>query len=419
MFKAVDKDENIITISDARSHNNLFCRCCNSPVYYVPGNTSVKYGKSPHFRHFPKRKCIDNWNHDKTQWHRDWQNCFPIDSQEVIFEKDGKKHITDVALSESGVVIEFQHSYISPSEFKDRNDFYTALGYRVIWVFDIQKSYSRRKIGINERGYDALIEAYYWDSPLDCLREYRLNSSVDVFLQITDSETDTKMLRLSRSDVGFKLLYAPSFFSKEDFIRFAYSPDELRKYRCHHSKEEFEKFGELKFKGMDCSKRTIVLGCPLTSSGSETSIEDCRHCQFHELENKETIGCLKQYLSMPIAEEINASEAHRDALEQIKGIRLTAIPNEKFFTVNSPKGKSLEELWDDYSSAGIMILLNLNSGSRIKICRSWFLEGKNSNKYECEIRMKGHRHFMKDRKLVIYPEKKQFAVLWWDTPSQS
>ena len=418
MYKAVDKEGNIITLSTASNNNQLYCRCCHSPVYYVAGDISCKYGKSSHFRHFPKCKCDDDWHHDKTQWHRDWQNCFPIENQEIILEKGGKKHIADVALPDSRVVVEFQHSHISPTEFEDRNGFYTGLGFRVIWVFDVQNQYSQKRIGISERGYAALLQAYYWDSPVSCLRNYELSSCVDIFLQVTGFDNDTRLIRVSRSDAGFKLLFAPSIFFKDDFLEFAYSPDDLKKYRFHHSKEELEHFGDLKFKGMDCSGRKTVLGCPLAESGSEVFVEECRQCQFHSIENGKKIGCLKHYLSLPIAEEINAGHVYRDNLEQAKGIELSSIPNERLFTTNTPDGETIDRIWSEYSSAGVMILLNLHSGSEIKMCKSWYLEGRANNNYKCEIRMKGHQYFMKDRRQVIYPEKKQFAVLWWKEPTQ-
>ena len=49
-------------------------------------------------------------------------------------EKDEKKHRADVLIN--GYVIEFQHSPISRDEIKERNEFYTNCGYKVIWVFD-------------------------------------------------------------------------------------------------------------------------------------------------------------------------------------------------------------------------------------------------------------------------------------------
>lgn len=414
---AVDEKGNTITLSEASNKLQMFCRCCQKPVYYVAGDSSNKYGKISHFRHFPGCRFSDDWNHDKTIWHKNWQDCFPIENQERILKKEDEKHIADVLIPESAVVVEFQHSHIAPDEFNARNSFYVALGFRVIWVFDVQKHFSKKKIGISERGYSALREAYYWDTPLDCLRTHALNNDVDIFLQITESANAAKLLRVSRIDDGFRLFFAPGVFSREEFLAFVRSPDNLCKYRFYHSKEEYIKYGDRRFKGMDGKGRKIVMGCPMVSSGFVVSIEKCRSCPFYVAETGGKVGCLKHYLSLSIYEEINAGTVYRDNLNQTKRIELSAIPNEKLFSINVPKGKSIEEIWKEYASAGIMILLNLYSGSEIKMCKSWYQAGRDGNNYECEIKMPGHHDFMKNRRKVICPDKNQFAVLWWKTPS--
>ncbi|MBR6084450.1 MAG: hypothetical protein IKP61_02395 [Spirochaetales bacterium] len=416
MHKAVDENGSIVTIADAKSKTKLYCRCCNKRVYYVAGNPGHKFGKCSHFRHYRGCLCTDDWNHDKTQWHKDWQDCFPIENQEVIVENQGKKHIADVFIPESKVVVEFQHSHISPNEFNERNEFYMALGFRVIWVFDTQKQFSRNRIGIGERGYDALREAYYWDTPIDCLDNYELNTDVDIFLQIIGDDVEIKLLRVSRSDPGFKLFYAPNIFSKEVFVRFVFSPDHLSKYRFHYSKEELERFRDMRFKGMDCNGRKTVLGCPLVTSGNEIFVEKCRQCPFYTSESGERIGCMKHYLSMSVFEMTNAGEVYRNALEQTERIELSAIPNERPIIVNNPIGKTIREIWGEYLAAGVVILLNLHTGSMIKMCKKWYLEGKDEDRFLCEIRMKGYQRYLKERKQILFPGKSQFKVLWWKPP---
>ncbi|MBQ4281860.1 MAG: hypothetical protein II753_07170, partial [Spirochaetales bacterium] len=167
MFKANDKNGCIVSAVRAKKNEIYYCRCCDERVSYVSGDLSYKYGKSPHFRHFPNCICSDTWKYyDKTQWHKNWQDCFPIEKQEVILESEGKKHIADVLIEDQKTVIEFQHSYISSEEFLDRNSFYNSFGYKVIWVFDAQKAYSDGKIGKKERGFESLIEGLYWDNPI-------------------------------------------------------------------------------------------------------------------------------------------------------------------------------------------------------------------------------------------------------------
>lgn len=415
---AEDKTGNIIFLSNVRNNKELFCRCCHKPVYYVAGDLSCKYGKSSHFRHFPGCRCSDDWNHDKTIWHKNWQDCFPIENQEIILKTGDEKHIADVLIPESAVVVEFQHSHITPDEFNARNRFYVALGFRVIWVFDVQKQFARKKIGISECGYFALRKAYYWTTPIDCLRTYVLDDNVAIFLQIKGYEKEVELVRVSKSDDGFGLFYAPRVYSKEKFLAFVHSPDNFRKYRFHHSKEEFDRYGDRRYKCMDCNGIKTVMGCPRVSSGSVVSIEKCRKCPYYVKETAGKVGCLKHYLSLSIYEEIHAGAVYRDKLNQIKWIELSAIPNETLFSINVPMGKSIDEIWKEYKSAGIIIFLNLYSGSEVKMCRSWYQADRDRNNYECEIKMPGHHDFMKDRRQVIFPDKKQFAVLWWKTPSK-
>ena len=57
---------------------------------------------------------------------------FPVDWQEVIhFDGSGEKHIADVK-TQTGYVLEFQHSYLDPEERRSRNVFYSKL----VWIVD-------------------------------------------------------------------------------------------------------------------------------------------------------------------------------------------------------------------------------------------------------------------------------------------
>ena len=75
----------------------------------------------------------DTWWETETEWHRGWKENFPREWQEVIqFDKQtNEKHIADVR-TDTGLVIEFQHSYINPAERRQREDFYKNM----IWIVD-------------------------------------------------------------------------------------------------------------------------------------------------------------------------------------------------------------------------------------------------------------------------------------------
>jgi hypothetical protein len=102
------------------------CQCCGSDVVAKCGKQRVW-----HWAHKSKTNC-DRWWEPETEWHRNWKDNFPKEWQEVVhFAPNGEKHVADVK-TPSGLVIEFQHSPISPEEQKAREDFYGDM----LWIVD-------------------------------------------------------------------------------------------------------------------------------------------------------------------------------------------------------------------------------------------------------------------------------------------
>ena len=140
MFIAKDIDGNIVTIEEAELFANenpnikrkYFCPSCGAELNI--DSKESKY-KRIHFKHKKGTLCNDDWTYDMSEWHRNWQNCFPKECQEVVMENaQGEIHRADVCIN--NFVIEFQHSTITAEEIERRNIFYTALGYHIVWVFD-------------------------------------------------------------------------------------------------------------------------------------------------------------------------------------------------------------------------------------------------------------------------------------------
>ncbi|MBR5923474.1 MAG: hypothetical protein IKZ59_06745 [Clostridia bacterium] len=131
MFIALNNAKTKISIEEALPSENYFCPVCGNPVI-------VKAAKSEnirtHFAHKRNNLCIDNWKHDMSEWHYEWQSKFPIENREVVVENNGIVHRADILINST--VIEFQHSPISGEEFESRNKFYKKCGYRVVWLFD-------------------------------------------------------------------------------------------------------------------------------------------------------------------------------------------------------------------------------------------------------------------------------------------
>jgi competence protein CoiA len=102
------------------------CPSCGSPTVAKCGRLRVW-----HWAHHGQRHC-DPWWENETEWHRTWKNCFPIHWQEIVHaDNEGKRHVADVK-TESGWVIEFQHSNLSEEERQSRDAFYP----KIIWVVD-------------------------------------------------------------------------------------------------------------------------------------------------------------------------------------------------------------------------------------------------------------------------------------------
>lgn len=139
---ALDKEGKRTFIEEASYKEEYFCPICHALMIQRKGMIYAH-----HFAHSKLHACSDLWHYEeKSLWHSSWQDRFEKEKQEVIMKKDDKTHIADVYLPEYKTVIEFQHSPLSKEEFNDRNSFYTSLGNRVIWVFDMREEFLDSRI---------------------------------------------------------------------------------------------------------------------------------------------------------------------------------------------------------------------------------------------------------------------------------
>lgn len=100
------------------------CPFCGSAVVARCGDILVD-----HWAHVDKSNCI-GCSTPMTDWHRSWQDEFPIECQ----EKKIGNHRADVLID--GFVIEVQHSRLPGPEIKAREDAYKKL----IWIIDVTES---------------------------------------------------------------------------------------------------------------------------------------------------------------------------------------------------------------------------------------------------------------------------------------
>jgi hypothetical protein len=189
------------------------CRCCGSELVAKCGEVYVN-----HWAHKGKRNC-DPWWENETDWHRSWKGKFPIDWQEVIqFAESGEKHIADVK-TESGWVLEFQHSYLKPEERRARNTFYP----RLVWIVDgtrrktdklqFEKAMKESTAVIKE----PLILRVLFPGECRLLKEWH-DSNALVFFDFQESkETNQSMLWFLFPKIATNEVYI-SPFSRQKFI---------------------------------------------------------------------------------------------------------------------------------------------------------------------------------------------------------
>lgn len=117
-------------------------------LLWAGNGRKVRAAPSWHWSHRGTRTC-DQWWKPQTEWHRDWKNHFPEAWQEIIHRSvNDEKHIADVK-TESGVVLEFQHSNLLREEREAREMFYQNM----VWVVDGQ-----RRVRDKERFFASLKE---------------------------------------------------------------------------------------------------------------------------------------------------------------------------------------------------------------------------------------------------------------------
>ncbi len=134
MFKALNKDGIPVSASEAVKGEKYFCQDCGEEVQLRKGTIRKHY-----FAHLRESDCKYVRDKDyKTEWHIRMQDYFPVEDQEVLFvdKETGEKHIADVFIPETNIVLEFQHSLISDEEFRKRTDFHVKEGRRIVWLFD-------------------------------------------------------------------------------------------------------------------------------------------------------------------------------------------------------------------------------------------------------------------------------------------
>ena len=87
MFIALNANNEKVSIENADKICEYFCPVCNEKLSIKATNSlSVR----AHFAHKKGTECLDDWKHDMSDWHYNWQCKFPEEYREVAVEKDEK-----------------------------------------------------------------------------------------------------------------------------------------------------------------------------------------------------------------------------------------------------------------------------------------------------------------------------------------
>ena len=131
MYIALNSNDERVSIENANKEIEYFCPICGEKLQIrAIDSKSVR----THFAHKRGSICFDDFSHDMSDWHYNWQLKFPEETREIVVERNGIKHRADILINNT--VIEFQHSPITADEIRKRNEFYLSCGYSMVWVFD-------------------------------------------------------------------------------------------------------------------------------------------------------------------------------------------------------------------------------------------------------------------------------------------
>lgn len=203
-------------------------------VIYVKG---AKNGSMPHFRLYLSREDYNKLSPERknkydilrkmtyykqSAWHSEWEEVL---SHHMVIEKhikdpETKKYKRADAFYEKGnLVVELQHSYMD-NDFNVRNKFYSNLGYKTAWLFDLTQSTVYKGVGNtieiledNSRGFFRVCE------------ECENIGDFPVYIQVAGGLI-YRVYSIKRKDIDGELKSTIRYFEQKE----VFTPDEFVKY---------------------------------------------------------------------------------------------------------------------------------------------------------------------------------------------
>lgn len=136
--------------------------------------------KAWHWAHVSTVDC-DDWAEPDSSWHQGWQSKVDASRREVVIGC----HRADVVTAQ-GLILELQHSSISPEEIAVREAFY---GREMVWLFDAREAYAQDRLLIRKKSGTS-IHTFRWKQPRRSIAACRRTVWLDLDGQ--------KVLRLGR-----------------------------------------------------------------------------------------------------------------------------------------------------------------------------------------------------------------------------
>lgn len=358
MYFALDSAGNRVHISNSIIAEEYHCPVCGAQLIQRKGAI-----KRYHFAHKADSICTDSWEgqYDMSEWHYAWQSKFPVDNREVVCCHNGEIHRADVLIGQN--VIEFQHSPLSPEDFSRRNNFYHALGYNVIWLFDCVDAYHEERI----EQIEGSREKYKWSNPIHTMDTFSPRyDNATVFLQLEDNAEniygdsgEISILKLNWvSPDGMRRFCAREQYTEDDFLRICgldiTTPplttsdifDVLTQTRDNHNNYCY----------CTCPQRTSML----------VPHEDCDTCKF-----RVPAGCVARFQHLNLDSTTQISEIVRDLHGRI--LKINAVKCGSPITLNFPImpsfAKSLTDLWNEYTPLAVARFRNLRNDYEVQLTR--------------------------------------------------
>lgn len=403
-------------IGEAQESSQYYCPYCDAPMTQRRGQINI-----PHFAHSKGCLCSDSWKYEEmSDWHLSWQQFYPLDNQEVPVINALGRHRADVLINDT--VVEFQHSPMSTEEFKERNDFYTACGYRVVWLFDARDAY---KSNLTADEYTENV--YRWKHPPKTLTGFDLYGKVQVFFHLHDEtqEENGVVIRLTwcaDGDLSYFKSAPSECYTEAEFVELTATGVVKREADMSGKDELVHNLYFVRKKNSE----TECYGCPINLDGyapqireyNRTSCDECVYCK--EISDDQCLvkcaGRFRDYLNQ--IETVLETEKIDETIYAFTYIAKDgSIIKAKVDVPESPAA-SIIELAKDYN-AGVMIVQNVRTGYRFKITSyvdEMIVKYSRIYGYYWNAR---YNCWSKQSSEIYGPWKPEWVVIWFKTKDET